>query len=302
MYIGCFSFIWHKSIDHITTTIQVKNNGRVQCMSLDISGCKLLLINTYLPQESQTNNFDEQELLGCLVTIENLLSDNNHDQALVIGDLNCDLSRNSCFVQTIRNFCVNNDLETTWRLFPIDYSYSSPCNTHFSLVDHFLHSKELSVNVVNAGVIHWGDNVSGHSPIFLELATSHFQKWLLPTIKKFPNQNWGEASEKDKAIYRSKLNQALETIKPFEECIDWVNLNCNSERHKDGLDDYIIDIIEAVETSTRESIPYRNALTAESEKVPFFLPLDYGVWDLPHQKFWFFDGFSFNFCLALFHA
>ena len=256
---GGLSFIWHKSIDHITSRIQVKNSSRVQCMTLDIPGCKLMLINTYLPQDTQTNNFDEQELLGCLAAVEQLLQANHHDQALVLGDLNCDFSRDTPFVQAVRNFCSIHHLKSVWKSFNIDYSYSSPCNTRFSVVDHFLCSQELLVNVVNAGVIHRGDNVSGHSPIFLELSTNHLPRRTIPKIQKLPKQNWGEASEEDKANYKSQLNEALQGIKPLEGCTDCENLNCNSERHKDGLDTYIIDIIEAIESSSKESIPYKNA-------------------------------------------
>ena len=35
-------------------------------------------------------------------------------------------------------------------------------------------------------------------------------------------------------------------------------MSCNSERHKEDLDNYIIDIIESIETATKDSIPYKN--------------------------------------------
>ena len=256
---GGLSFIWHKAIDHITSRIQIKNSKRVQCMSLDLPGCKLLLINTYFPQDTQNNNFDEQELIGCLVTIENILSANVHDQALVLGDLNCDFSRNTRFVQTVRNHCESLNLASAWQLFPIDYSYSSPCMTHFSIVDHFLYSKELEQNIVHAGVLHRGDNVSGHSPVFLDLITDCLPKRQIPEVKKPAKQNWREATENDKAGYRTKLDDALQGINPIEECLACENLSCDSVRHKDDLDNYIIEIIEAIETTTKDSIPYRNA-------------------------------------------
>ena len=53
------------------------NNDKVKCMSLDLPGCKL--INNYFPQETQTDKFDEQNLLGCLVAIEHIVQDNNDD-------------------------------------------------------------------------------------------------------------------------------------------------------------------------------------------------------------------------------
>ena len=111
---GGLSFIWHKSIDHITSRIQVKND-RVQSLSLGLPGCQMLLINTYFPQDSQNDN--EQDLLGCLVTIETLLQNNPHDQAVLLGDLNCDFSRDTRFVHTIKNFCLNHFLISVWNMY-----------------------------------------------------------------------------------------------------------------------------------------------------------------------------------------
>ena len=61
---------------------------------MELPGCKLLILNTYFPQDTQNANFDEQDLLSCLTTIENLISSTVHDQVLVVGDLNYDFSRN----------------------------------------------------------------------------------------------------------------------------------------------------------------------------------------------------------------
>ena len=118
---------------------------------------------------------------------------------------------------------------------------------------------ELEQNIVHAGVLHRGDNVSGHSPVFLDLITDCLPKRQIPEVKKPAKQNWREATENDKAGYRTKLDDALQGINPIEECLACENLSCDSVRHKDDLDNYIIEIIEAIETTTKDSIPYRNA-------------------------------------------
>ena len=228
-------------------------------MSLDLPGCKLLIINTYFPQDTQNDNFDEQELLSCLTTIENLIENTIHDQVLVLGDLNCDFSRNSRFVQTVRTFSQSQELVSAWTWFPVDHSYSSPCSTHFSLVDHFLLSEHLGNSVLNAGVIQRGDNVSGHAPIFLELGTVHLPKKLLPEIKKFPRQNWKAATQTDKLNYKHELEEKLSGIQLPQQCLACDDLKCVSVDHCEILDNYIIDIIEAIETTSKEKIPYKNA-------------------------------------------
>ena len=106
---GGVSLIWHNSIDHITSRIQVKK-PRLQCMILDLPNCKLLVLNSYFPQDTQNNNFDEQDLLGCLTSIENILQTNLHDQAMLLGDLNSDFSRDTRFVRIVRDFCLTQNL------------------------------------------------------------------------------------------------------------------------------------------------------------------------------------------------
>ena len=113
---GGLSLIWQKSIDHITSRVQVKTNGRVQCMTLELPGCKVLLINSYFPQDPQHDNFDEQDLLGCLTTMKSLIENHPHDQLIILF---------------------------------LDHSYSSPCCTHFSLVVHLQISRHLAYKTVS---------------------------------------------------------------------------------------------------------------------------------------------------------
>ena len=70
-------------------------------------------------------------------------------------------------------------------------------------MDHFLLSEQLAGHVVSAGVIHRGDNVSGHAPIFLKLVTADLPRKVLSEMKKLPKQNWKAATEKDNLIMMS---------------------------------------------------------------------------------------------------
>ena len=263
---GGLSLIWHKSFDHITSRIQVKNNSRIQYMSLDLPGCKMLILNSYFPQDTQNNSYDEQDLLGCLSTIENILQTNTHDQAMLVGDLNSDFSRDTRFVRTVKTFCAAQGLLTAWSLFPIDFSYCSPCNTAFSLVDHIMFSEDLAENVINAGVIHRGDNVSGHSPVYLQLSLACLPKRPEVVTERPPKQNWKEATEADRMNYKSELEASLRNIELPEDCLKCRDLRCSNENHTDSLDNYIIDIIEVIETTSKNTIPYKNPKNQSKSK------------------------------------
>ena len=132
---------------------------------------------------------------------------------------------------------------SAWNRFPVDYSYSSPCNTHFSLVDHFLLSKFLGEHVLHAGVIHRGDNVSGHAPIYLDIESSQLPRKIEPEIQKIPKQNWKAATEEDKMNYKNRLGDRLSLIDIPQDCLACEDLKCMNINHCESLDEYIIALI-----------------------------------------------------------
>ena len=60
-------------------------------------------------------------------------------------------------------------LLSVWDKFPIDYTYIHTDLKSTSTLDHFLVNERLLDLVVDAGVLHFGDNLSRHSPIIMKL-------------------------------------------------------------------------------------------------------------------------------------
>ena len=73
-----------------------------------------------------------------------------------------------------------------------------------------------------------------------------------------PKQNWKEATEEDKTKYKVELNAALEDIQLSDDFLNCRDLKCSNDNHRESLDQYILDIIEAIETTTKNNIPYQN--------------------------------------------
>ena len=114
---------------------------------------------------------------------------------------------------TVTNFCKFNGLTSVWSSFSIDFTYASPGDTSFSTLDHFLFTKGLEEHLKDAGVIHSGENISGHSPIFLEISTKQLPKKKIVEANKSPKQDWKQATQKDKFIYKKDLNTTQQEIK-----------------------------------------------------------------------------------------
>ena len=61
-------------------------------------------INTYLPTDPQTVDFDERDLLDVLSEIESIMDGTHFHDVILNGDLNWDMRRTSGFSTLIANF------------------------------------------------------------------------------------------------------------------------------------------------------------------------------------------------------
>ena len=142
---------------------------RIQAQILEFPSTRLLWINSYLPNDPLTIIFDDQELNDVLTEIENILDTNDFDDLLWQGDLNWEVTRTSGFSTRMKQFLDRLGLVSVLEQFPISYT-----NVHTDLVstttlDHFIVNERLLAAVIDADVLHLGDNLSRHSPIMLKL-------------------------------------------------------------------------------------------------------------------------------------
>ena len=145
-------------------------NFRIQAQVLHFPTTKLLWINSYLPNDPQTINFDDHELLETLAEIENIMDTSDYDDVCWLGDLNWDMNRNSGFSTTMSRFTERLGLVSVWNKFPVGYTHIHTDFSSTSTIDHFLVNPRLLSVVVDAGAIHLGDNLSRHSPIMMKLS------------------------------------------------------------------------------------------------------------------------------------
>ena len=61
----------------------------------------MLILNTYLPQDPKTEDFETDDLLITLIGIQNILKENDCTEVIWIGDINADFSRDTKFVNII---------------------------------------------------------------------------------------------------------------------------------------------------------------------------------------------------------
>ncbi len=249
------SQIWHKSVDHLITPLSVPCTKRVQAVIINFSS-KWLWVNSYFPGDPGVEDFDEVELRETLSGIKWLIENSTYDNILWCGDINADFSRDNRFVTILNEFIDTHQLKRSWLNFGIDFTFSSPANNATSTIDHFLYNNALVDHVVDAGVIHRGDNLSGHSPIYLKLKVDQLPRLTSPPRQYRPKQCWKKATVNDTHNYKYSLEHSLEDIIIPHSISGCTDIHCNSLEHRQSIDQYIVNVIKSLEESTQEYIPY----------------------------------------------
>ena len=141
------------------------------------------------------------------------------------------------------------------RIQTVDYTHCSIVNNvaYYSTIDHFAMSARLLSIVTEAGVIHSGENLSNHSAIFAKLRVGELDLQL-----DFDSPNvwscWVKANEEAKGHFKSTLANQLHEIPEFE-CFSCQDVLCQASTHREDIEEYTLNILEAMENAGNECLP-----------------------------------------------
>ena len=82
------------------TRVMVKS-PRIQAQILSFPTCRVLWINTYLPCDPRTQEFDDTELVSTLSEIESIVIKASDCEVIWAGDMNYDMSRDNHFTRKV---------------------------------------------------------------------------------------------------------------------------------------------------------------------------------------------------------
>ena len=261
---GGLSILYRKSLEQFITEITIPESNRVQAIHFKKDTEAHVFINVYLPNDPQCANFCDIELLKALQDIQyvfNLYNDSVN--FILLGDFNCDFSRNTHFVQTINNFMEGLNLITIWDKFSCDFTYTHPLpngRCSFSTIDHILVKEEFVDSCIDGSVLHLGENLSRHEILYLKIKPanliidkSHPPDSSEPYSKK---PKWEKATTEQKEAFLSAFHEKLSAIQIPLNAICCRDLHCSDNSHKYNLDRYAIRVLEALETSVKDHIPH----------------------------------------------
>ena len=229
---------------------------RIQAQVLHIEAYKLIWLNCYFPTDPQTIQYDDSELLEVLDEIESILDNNDFDDCIIGGDLNFDNSRRSGFTTVVRDFLSRLGLYSVWEKFPVDFTHLHTDFKTSSVLDHFLVNQRLLENVVDAGPVHLGDNLSRHSPIMMRLRLPAVPvRPLQPSTSRTRRLAWYKATVEEKAQYTSMLDRKLQDLTVPVHSMECKDTHCKSETHASDRDRLVLDILSAIIETSYTSIP-----------------------------------------------
>ena len=271
---GGLCIMWKPSLNKIVNIIKHPNSTRVQGIELGNN----LIINTYFPVDPRVAVFNDFELLKCIEDIK-WYFDNFPDHNIIIaGDFNSDFSRNTNFVNTVREFLFNFNLVSVWSNFEVDFTFmhnqvrDGVNILATSVIDHFIvHQNGLS-SVSEAQVIHLGDNLSCHEPVYMCInvnITVDNSVQDSPSLNKphVSAPNWRKASQENMLSYKNELNSKL-TNYHFTSGISCNNPMCSNSDHHNNIDQYCEFILNSIDSAVNSNIPSCSAARANNHVKP----------------------------------
>ena len=248
---------WPEELDQYVRRVK-SNHWRVQCVLFILPEARLLLINVYHPTDPKTVNerdFDDRELNEVFSAIDKLRETTAHDELLLCGDRNADFSRYTAFVNKVKTFDSERNLEYSWDTFKIDYTHIHTDDKSTAILDHFVWTKGMKNHVTNGGVLHISDNTSRHSPVWIKVEVSGLDRRKEEAVIT-EKVSWNKSTEEMKKNFSSDVDQSIKSIDIPYEALTCENIRCQLEDHKEDLEELTELLIKAVDESAKTNLAW----------------------------------------------
>ena len=249
---GGTGFLFNKKYAWCIKPMLNYSHDRVTAIELNTSAHKIIIINAYMPYFN-TRDLDNyltmyRETLGY---IENIVSQNSGCQFLILADFNCNLRDTTHVYSKLVNNMMNDlNLLLCYDLIPnFDFKNSftrfDQKTGSYTLIDAILISSDLQNMVSNVRISNYGDNVSDHLVVELDLLVE-IEESTLKKNKLLPYVNWSKVNEEDFCLFRQRMTDNLDRISyPYNNATHDHRICCDDE-HKVLIENYYGDIVAAV--------------------------------------------------------
>ena len=225
-----------------------------------------LLINSYLP--TVTNDADLCTVQSVLDEIDTVITNFPLHDIVWGGDFNIDLLKSSPKRKIFDNFFIKHALVNCNQLIKsnLDFTYFHESLKHFSHIDHFLISDKIIDKLSDNKILEFGDNLSDHHPIMIQLNCSNFDNIIKDQIKFKTENNTQKKLRWDNTDQLSNFYNLGQAV--LQPLYDLINVNfdswCALAPCKPTDHNYLIHTGHAVE---KTDITHRDLYTPHSTHV-----------------------------------
>ena len=119
----------------------------------------------------------------------------------------------------VQQFMERLGLISVWEHHPVSYTHIHTDMNATSTLDHFIVNERLLSLIVDAGVLHLGDNLSRHSPIVLKLDLGKIPARKITSSGTPKRPAWYKADQEAKAQYTCSVHYNLSMLQVLESLL-----------------------------------------------------------------------------------
>ena len=197
----------------------------------------------------------EDLYLEYLGFIKSVIDELHCTNFVIMGDFNANLrySGNTMFADHLLEFCLDNELTISSRVYlPHDsYSYVGYREgiPHYSWLDHVVSSTDFHNCISNISI---GYDICDEDHLPLSI---HIDLNLLPSLSSTNNEstfkiNWESATVDDLRKYLNLTDKKFSNIKLPVDAFTCGNLNCKDVHHKDIIEEFYKNITKVLYESS----------------------------------------------------
>jgi hypothetical protein len=257
-----------KAIKNRTTDVSPASS-RVQAIIIERENKKLLVINSYFPQDSQNSEVSLSDLSTTLLSIRETINNNNFDDLIWTGYINADFRRSTIFTELVNEFTRELNIHKSWDKFFIDFTHANDMNgtTYTSVIDHFFWSEATDSSVVEADVLHLPNNLSDHCPIYCKLSLEINEP--VKGVCQYQGKTkpcWNKATIEERLNYNYDLEEKLKTMIIPSCIVNCRDVHCHDESHRVACDEFMLEILRSIEKSANKQLPLKNSKVGNISK------------------------------------
>ena len=253
---GGMAVLWRKTLGSRCRVIDLQDNRLMGLEVTNDNGCKLFILNVYLPYSCYDN---KDEYLFYLSKIENLLSSCDTPYSMACGDFNAhtNMTDNTShlFGKCLEKFCREEDLAMPDSdLLPRDsYTFidSSSDTTHW--LDHCVSTMSMQ-DIVSSAVVEYDCISSDHHPLIVKISLSNINLEAA-NVKQSSKRRcikWDKLSQEELLRYKLLSEEELSKVQVNHSLILCDDPHCSDPSHRNAIDRMYGGMCEALLTASSQ--------------------------------------------------